>query len=229
MADTRTHTHTLDRFWDLKLVPKGVLLEVRVEVEKVEKVKSTEFKTAWMETRYSIEQEQKSTVSDCFGTGTHGWSIGASWDSYTHTTQSHKIYSAITQTRHNHNTKIVFPCLPPMRRFSTSICSDPIPRTHSRRGTTSNCSRCLSTRCRRSPKRIFFCLTCDQLCRYQSHRNGGALQKHQQDLMGLCTNGVLTSNSIRLSFAPSRLPFILGVNLPFQTHTKAKMAVRSLA
>jgi hypothetical protein len=104
-----------------------------------------------------------------------------------------------------------------MRRFSTSICSDPIPQTHSRRGTTSNCSRCLSTRCRRSPKRIFFCLTCDQLCRYQSHRNGGALQKHQQDLMGLCTNRVLTSNSIHLSFAPSRLPFILGVNLPFQT------------
>ena len=46
----------------IKVVPKGVLLEVRVEVEKVEKVKSTEFKTMWTETRYSIEQEQKSTV-----------------------------------------------------------------------------------------------------------------------------------------------------------------------
>ena len=54
--------HTQDWFWDLKLVPKGVLLEVRVEVEKVEKVKSTELKTMWTETRYSIEQEQKSTV-----------------------------------------------------------------------------------------------------------------------------------------------------------------------
>ena len=36
LAQGCARTHTQDWFWDLKLFPKGVLLEVRIEVEKVE-------------------------------------------------------------------------------------------------------------------------------------------------------------------------------------------------
>ena len=85
----RTHTHTQDWFWDLKLFPKGVLLEVRIEVEKVEtaekveKVESTDFKNCvnGNTAQHWTGTEINSSSSNCFGAGTHGWSIRASWDS----------------------------------------------------------------------------------------------------------------------------------------------------
>ena len=75
------HTHTLDWFWDLKLVPKVVLLEVRIEVAKVEKVESTDFKNCVNGSTAQHWTGTEINSSNCFGAGTHGWSICASWDS----------------------------------------------------------------------------------------------------------------------------------------------------
>ena len=81
MLHTHAHTHTLDWFWDLKLVPKVVLLEVRIEVAKVEKVESTDFKNCVNGSTAQHWTGTEINSSNCFGAGTHGWSICASWDS----------------------------------------------------------------------------------------------------------------------------------------------------
>ena len=89
LAQGCARTHTQDWFWDLKLFPKGVLLEVRIEVEKVEtaekveKVESTDFKNCvnGNTAQHWTGTEINSSSSNCFGAGTHGWSIRASWDS----------------------------------------------------------------------------------------------------------------------------------------------------